>query len=134
MTPRTYLVLLHLLGGAAAMRHPLPLATWHALEQREWRIASTVHANSFLFHVDGGQAGSPGICAPAEAGACCGDSESREWYVAATTPLPWVSSSAFTRVDGRPLLNGNLESWARRANVLIPGKARWRAGPRSPGG
>ena len=120
MTARTYLVLLHLLGGAAAIRHPLPLSTSHALEQREWRIASTAHANSYLFRVDRGEAGGPGIFAPAEAGACCGDSASRAWYVAATTPLPWVSSAGFTRVDGRPL--HNLESWARRANVLIPGK------------
>ena len=82
MTIRTRLVLLHLLGGAGARRHPLPLATWHALGQREWRIASTAHANSYLFRVDRGAAGAAGICGPAEAGACCGDSESRAWYVA----------------------------------------------------
>jgi hypothetical protein len=42
------------------MREPLPVSTWYALEQREWRIASTKHANSYLFRVDRGEAGGPG--------------------------------------------------------------------------
>ena len=72
--PRTSLALLILLDGAVAMREPLPVSTWYALEQREWRIASPKHANSYLFRVDRGEAGGPGICTPATVGACCGGS------------------------------------------------------------
>ena len=71
--PRTLFALLIVLDGAVAMREPLPVSTWYALEQREWRIASTKHANSYLFRVDGGA----GICTPATVGACCGDSATR---------------------------------------------------------
>ena len=71
---RTLFALLIVLDGAVAMREPLPVSTWHALEQREWRIASTKHANSYLFRVDRGEAGGPGICTPATVGACCGGS------------------------------------------------------------
>ena len=70
---RTLFALLIVLDGAVAMREPLPVSTWHALEQREWRIASTKHANSYLF-LDRGEAGGPGICTPATVGACCGGS------------------------------------------------------------
>jgi hypothetical protein len=71
---RTLFALLIVLDGAVAMREPLPVSTWHALEQREWRIASTKHANSYLFRVDKGEAGGAGICTPATVGACCGGS------------------------------------------------------------
>ena len=47
--PRTLFALLVVLDGAVAMREPLPLSTWHALEQRDWRIVSKKHANSYLF-------------------------------------------------------------------------------------
>ena len=42
---RTLFALLIVLEGAVAMREPLPVSTWYALEQREWRIASKKHAN-----------------------------------------------------------------------------------------
>ena len=103
------------------MREPLPVSTWYALEQREWRIASPKHANSYLFRVDRGEAGGPGICTPAAVGACCGDSEKRAWYVAATKPVSWLEHSGFTGEGGRLLRGGNLDSWARRESVLIPG-------------
>ena len=60
---RTLFALLVVLDGAVAMREPLPLSTWHALEQRDWRIASTKHANSYIFRVDRGEAGGAGIYA-----------------------------------------------------------------------
>ena len=66
-----------MLDGAVAMREPLPLSTWYALEQRDWRIASTNHANSYLFRVDRGEDGGAGIYTPATVGACCGDSATR---------------------------------------------------------
>ena len=99
---RTLFALLAVLDGAVAMRPPLPLATWYSLEQREWRIASTMHANSYLFRVDKGENGGPGICTPATVGACCGDSTTRAWYVAATKPAPWIAAAGFKHVDGWP--------------------------------
>ena len=70
--PRTLFALLVVLDGAVAMREPLPLSTWHALEQRDWRIASTKHANSYLFRVDQGEAGGAGIwCGARLGGADC---------------------------------------------------------------
>ena len=47
MLCRTRIALLFMLEGVVARRPPLPLATWYSLEQREWRIASTKHANSY---------------------------------------------------------------------------------------
>ena len=120
---RTLFALLIVLDGAVAMREPLPVSTWHALEQREWRIASTKHAKSYLFRVDKGEAGGAGICTPATVGACCGDSARRAWYVAATgksTPA-WIAAAGFKHADGR-LLTSSLDSWARREAVLVPGK------------
>ena len=99
----------------------MPLSTWYDLEQRDWRIASTKHANSYLFRADRGEDGVAGICTPATVGACCGDSTTRAWYVAATKPAPWIAAAGFKRVDGRPL--ASLDSWSRREAVLIPGKA-----------
>jgi hypothetical protein len=68
----TRIALLIVLDGAVAMREPLPVSTWHALEQRDWRIASTNHANSYLFRVDRGEAGGPGICPPRRSGPAAG--------------------------------------------------------------
>ena len=119
---RTLFALLVVLDGAVAMRPPLPLATWHALEQGEWRIASAKHANSYLFRVDRGEAGGVGICTPATVGACCGDSATRAWYAASTgKAAPWIAAAGFKHADGR-LLTTSLESWAHRETVLIPGK------------
>ena len=90
---RTHFALLIVLEGAVAMREPLPVSTWYALEQREWRIASTKHTNSYLFRVDKGEDDGAGICTPATVGACCGDSATRAWYVAAagkSTPA-WIA-------------------------------------------
>ena len=42
--------------------------------------------------------------------------------MAGTKPLSWIGQSGFTREGGRQLLDKNLYSWARRADVLIPGK------------
>ena len=118
---RTLFALLIVLEGAVAMREPLPVSTWHALEQREWRIASTKHTNSYLFRVDKGEAGGAGICTPATVGACCGDSATRAWYVATTTKTaPWIAAAGFKHADGR--LTNSLDSWARREAVLVPGK------------
>ena len=100
--PRTLFALLVVLDGAVAMRAPLPLSTWHALEQGDWRIASKQHANSYLFRVDRGEDGGAGICTPATVGACCGDSTTRAWYVAATKPAPWIAAAGFKHVDGWP--------------------------------
>ena len=100
--PRTLFALLIVLNGAVAMREPLPVSTWYALEQREWRIASTKHKNSYLFRVDKGEDGVAGICTPATVGACCGDSTTRAWYVAATKPAPWIAAAGFKHVDGWP--------------------------------
>ena len=118
---RTHFALLVVLDGAVAVRQPLPLSTWYGLKQRDWRIASTKHANSYLFRADRGEDGGAGICTPATVGACCGDSTTRAWYVAATKPAPWIAVAGFKQVGGRLLL-GSLDSWARREAVLIPGK------------
>ena len=75
--PRTLFALLIVLDGAVTMRDPLPLSTRYTLDQRDWRIASTNHANSYLFRVDRGEDGGAGICNPATVGACCGDSATR---------------------------------------------------------
>ena len=115
--------LLMVLDGAVAMREPLPLSTWYALEQRDWRIASTKHANSYLFRVDRGEDGGAGICTPATVGACCGDSATHAWYMAAagkSTP-PWIAAAGFKHADGRPLTS-SLDAWARGVAVLVPGK------------
>ena len=117
---RTLFALLIVLDGAVAMREPLPVSTWHALEQRDWRIASTKHAKSYLFRVDKGEAGGAGICTPATVGACCGDSATRAWYVATTTKTaPWIAAAGFKHAGGRRLTS-SLDSWARREPVLPP--------------
>ena len=120
---RTLFSLLIVLDGAVAMREPLPLSTWYALEQRDWRIASTKHANSYLFRVDRGEDGGAGICTPATVGACCGDSATHAWYMAAagkSTP-PWIAAAGFKHAAGRPLTS-SLDAWARGVAVLVPGK------------
>ena len=120
---RTLLALLIVPDGAVAMRRPLPLSTWYALEQQGWRIASTDHPDSYIFRVDQGEHGGPGICTPAADGDCCLSSATRAWYVAATKTALWVEPAKFTRENGVALRGARsrwpLLPWALRVVVAI---------------
>ena len=77
----TLLLLLCGLDGAPAARPALPLSSVTSLVQREWRIESPAHRNSYIFRVDKSDSGGPGICTGVAGISCCDAPSTRAWYV-----------------------------------------------------
>ena len=121
----TLILLLCGLDGAPAARPALPLSSVTSLVQREWRIESPAHRNSYIFRVDKSDSGGPGICTGVAGISCCDAPSTKAWYVAAVH-VPFADAASFRNTAGRPLTKAEggehaLDSWGRRADVLVPG-------------
>ena len=94
---------------SAAGRKSLPRSVLFSLANKDWRIESSDHPDSFLFRVSAGADGSHRtICTQG----CCAD-KARVWYLAANE-LGWASDAGF----GRGPCNSPLKASA--AGVPMP--------------
>ena len=98
-------------------RPPLPESTVLDVSAGGYRVASAEHPHSYAFRVDKGADGSPGLCQPADALACCKEGA---WYIYATKVNDQMTPH-FTLPDGRRVPGGKLNSWGPTLKTLVPG-------------
>ena len=73
---------LYIVPTVLAARAPLPQSVVWGLSHGAWRLESPAHRNSYIFRVDEGADGSPGVCVQSVApSSCC----SGRWYIAGNT-------------------------------------------------
>jgi hypothetical protein len=73
---------LYIVPTVLAARAPLPQSVVWDLSHGAWRLESPAHRNSYIFRVDEGADGSPGVCVQSVApSSCC----SGRWYIAGNT-------------------------------------------------
>ena len=126
----TLILLLCGLDGAPAARPALPLSSVTSLVQREWRIESPAHRNSYIFRVDKSDSGGPGICTGVAGISCCDAPSTRAWYV---PPRPLAHPRIRTRCDALAL-RARTRSCHKPAHACVWGRCarRAHAAPRDP--
>ena len=106
---------LYIVPTVLAARAPLPQSVAWGLSHGAWRLESPAHRNSYIFRVDEGAAGSPGVCVQSVApSSCC----SGRWYIAGNI-VRFAFDAGFKTARGAPVVD-RLDSWARAADSGHP--------------
>jgi len=106
---------LYIVATVLAARAPLPQSVAWGLSHGAWRLESSAHRNSYIFRVDEGADGSPGVCVHSVApSSCC----SGRWYIAGNTVR--FAAAAGLKTSRGAAVAERLDSWARAADTLVP--------------